>query len=212
MTSQLPAQVLAAHFLMAMKKKMRWIIAILIVLPLLGLLWLAHKIDAFGHRDSVRKSDAIIVLGTRVLESGQASITLRERVLHAVALQKRGLAPFIITTGGIGDHAPAEGEVAAQLAMRRGVPESQIVIENRSTSTRENLEFAAQICRERGWKRVIIVSQPFHLWRAARYARQFGLQVTVSGVPDSNIDAIWWSRWRWTLREALGAARDWLLG
>ena len=196
---------------MAMKKKMRWIIAIIIVLPILGLLWLAHKIDAFGHRDSAQKSDAIIVLGTRVLENGQASITLRERVLHAVDLQKRGLAPFIITTGGVGDYAPAEGEVAAQLAMRRGVPKDKVSIENRSTSTRENLEFAAQICRERGWKRVIIVSQPFHLWRAARDAKRFGLQTTVSGVPHSNIDAIWWSRWRWTLREALGVVRDWLL-
>ncbi len=194
-----------------MNKKSRRVIVILFALPFLGLLWLTREIDRFGHRDSARSAEAIIVLGTRVLESGRASITLRERVLHAVDLQKRGLAPMIITTGGVGDHPPAEGEVAAQLAMKHGVSADQIFIENRSTTTRENLQFAAQICREHGWKRVIIVSQPFHLWRAARYASEFGLDATVSGVPDANIDAIWWSRWRWTLREALGVVRDWLL-
>ena len=190
---------------------MRWILVLIIALPLIGLLWLTRAIDQFGHRDTAHPSDAIIVLGTRVLESGRASITLRERVVHAVDLQQRGLAPVIITTGGVGDHPPSEGEVAAQLAMKLGIPDAKILVEKRSTTTRENLEFAAQICRERGWKRVIIVSQPFHLWRAARYAREFGLQASVSGVPESNIDAIWWSRWRWTLREACGVVRDWLL-
>lgn len=195
-----------------MPKKIYCVGALVAAVPIVGLLWLMREIDTFGHCDSAQKSDVIIVLGTRVLESGQASITLRERVLHAVSLQQRGLAPILITTGGVGDYAPAEGEVAAQLAIRQGVPADKVLIENRSTSTRENLEFAAQICREHGWQSVILVSQPFHLWRASRDAKRFGLQATVSGVPDARIDSRFWWRARWTLREALGVMRDWLLG
>jgi uncharacterized SAM-binding protein YcdF (DUF218 family) len=165
-------------------------------------------VDVAGHRDNVGAADVIIVPGTRVLANGLPSLTLRERVAHAVSLHKRGLAPFIICTGGVGVYPPSEGEAGARLAVKLGVPASQVLVEGRSKTTRQNLEGAARICRAQGWKKAIIVSQSFHLPRCAREARRVGLEAFTAPVPGAAIDRDWSKRLKWTLREVGGLARD----
>lgn len=168
----------------------------------------AGFVDAYGHAQKPAKSDAIVVLGARVLRGGFASNSLRERVRQAVALHKSGLAPFIICTGGVGEDPPAEAIVARDLAIRLGVPAGQVLVEDRSVSTRENARFAARICRENGWRSVIVVSQPYHLWRARRLFELEGLQASASPVPNARVDESAWTRASWSVREALLSVRD----
>jgi uncharacterized SAM-binding protein YcdF (DUF218 family) len=179
-----------------------------IALPMLALSAAIYWIDAFGHREQVQSAQAIVVLGAGVLPNGQASSSLRERTAHAVALYHRGLAPFIIFTGGIGTYPPSEAQVASNLAIKMKVPRDKVLLEDQSTSTRENAQFAAEICRTRGWKKVIVVSQPFHLWRAQRDFKRFGLIVYTSPVRNANIDTKPLQRVLWTAREVLLSLRD----
>lgn len=165
-------------------------------------------IDGWGHSQRPRKSDAIVVLGARVLPGGHASNALRERVAQAVALHRAGLAPFILCTGGVGGSPPAEAIVARDLACKMGVPAWQVLVEDRSTSTRQNAAFAASICRDNSWKSVIVVSQPYHLWRARRLFELQGLGASASPVPDPIVDASAWERACWSVREALLSLRD----
>ena len=165
-------------------------------------------VDAYGHAQKPNKSDAIVVLGARVLRGGFASNSLRERVRQAVALHELGLAPFIICTGGVGDDPPAEAIVARDLAIRLGVPASQVLVEPHSVSTRENARFAARICREKGWTSVIVVSQLYHLWRARRLFELEGLRTSASAVPNARVDESIWTRAGWSVREALLSVRD----
>lgn len=165
-------------------------------------------IDAYGHAQQAQKSDAIVVLGASVLPNGKASNSLRERVSQAVALHREGLAPVIICTGGVGDNPPAEAVVAAELALKLGVPAGQVLAEDKSTSTRENAAFTARICREHGWTSVLIVSQPYHLWRAKRLFAHVGLRASASPVRNSRVDQSLWTRSWWSVREALLSVRD----
>ena len=169
-------------------------------------------LDSWGQRDRAQTADCIIVLGARVHAGGKASSSLRERVVKAVELYHAGHSAQLIFTGGLGDHPPEEARVAAQLARSLGVPQSAITLEPQSHSTWENAVNAARLCRARGWQRVIVVSDPFHLWRANRDFRRLGL----TSYPSPS-HAAWFyrrpgARLYYDAREVLCVLRDWVLG
>ncbi len=134
--------------------------------------------------------------------------SLRARTLHAVELYHRGLAPVIIFTGGVGKNPPAESQVAAALAIRRGVPRSAIFLEETSTSTWQNIGNTVQICRELGVRSVVVVSDPYHVWRAQRNFAAHEIEAYPS--PTNNREA--WLRVLMTAREVLSVTRDLFTG
>jgi uncharacterized SAM-binding protein YcdF (DUF218 family) len=181
---------------------------VLVLLPPLlfgqGMLFL----DRYGQTDRARPAGAIVVLGAAVNAYGLPGPSLRARTLHAVELYHRGLAPVIIFTGGVGKNPPAESQVAAALAMRRGVPRSAIFTEATSVSTWQNIGNTVQICRTLGVKNVIVVSDPYHLWRAQRNFAAQGVKAYPS--PTTNRET--WLRVFMTAREVLSVARDFFSG
>ncbi len=167
-------------------------------------------LDSYGQRDQAsgarNGASAIVVLGAAVNAGGVPGVNLRARTLHGIALYKRGVAPFLIFTGGVGTFAPAESQAAALLARRHGVPSGAILLEETSTSTWENIGQAARICRARGWTRVIVVSDPYHLWRARRNFKSVGIEAWPS--PCANPPPL--ARFRMAAREVLSVTRDFL--
>lgn len=192
-----------------------WFSALLLVPCLFGGMMLF--LDSFGQRDQStlahggatrNKASAIVVLGAAVNAGGVPGSSLRARTLHAVALYHRGVAPFLIFTGGVGTWAPAESQAAALLAQRHGVPASAILREETSTSTWQNIAQATRICRAHGWSRVVVVSDPYHLWRARRNFACFGIQAFPSPCPNPAPT----ERIRMAAREVLSVTRDFLAG
>lgn len=177
---------------------------LMLLLPPLCIVLLMLFLDRWGQSDRAQKADAIVVLGAYVRPNGKASPALRNRALHAAQLYRRGLASHIITTGGLGDNPPEEALVSAAILRENGVPPSAINSEIVSTSTWENAVNAAQICQKKGWNRVIIVSEPFHLWRATR---NFGKQGLVS-YPSPSVDHRVRFRLWMTMREVPAVVRD----
>ena len=153
------------------------------VAPILFLAALSAFLLSRGARDTTQESDAIIVFGAKVNASGQASPMLRARTRQAFELWKLQIAPKIVCTGGVGEFAPAESAASAALLKRWGVPETAILVEENSTSTRENALEAAKLL-PRG-ARVVAVSQPFHLWRCARELENVGFSVAQSPETES---------------------------
>jgi uncharacterized SAM-binding protein YcdF (DUF218 family) len=161
----------------------RRLIAALVIIFLSILIGML-SLDRWGQPDRAQLADAIVVLGANVKPNGEASESLRNRSLHAAQLYRRGLAQHMITTGGVGDNPPAEARVAANILIKSGVPKNVISTEETSTSTWENAGNAARICRAHGWKKVIIVSEPFHLWRATRNFQKQRLNAFPSPSPN----------------------------
>lgn len=154
----------------------------LIAAPVLAASWglAAAAIDAIGSRPPPSGTfDAIVVLGCRVMPSGEPSPALARRAQRAAALWREERAPIVVTTGGLGDFPPTEARAAAAIARAHGVPDAAIVLEEASTSTEENARFARALV---GADRVLLVTDGFHAPRSARIFRRHFREVAVAPV------------------------------
>lgn len=111
---------------------------------------------------------AVIVLGAGV--NGETpSLTLRTRIDAAAAyLEEHPDVPVILSGGQGPGEAITEAECMRRALVRRGVDESRLYPEERSTSTQENLRYSRAILEELGVdpaQRVAIVTSDFHLCR-----------------------------------------------
>lgn len=137
-----------------------------------------------------------IVLGAAVWADGP-SPTLRRRVMAAAALWHEGAVTHVICAGGLGRHPPTEAEVMRDILRGAGVPEGAILIEDRSTTTEENIGFALPLLGGLGARQVIVVTDWYHAPRARMTARRMGLEAA------SRSPSLRGARWRVQLRQAL---------
>lgn len=145
-----------------------------------------------------------IILGAAVWANGP-SPTLLRRTRHGAALFHAGRVERIIACGGLGDHPPTEAEAMRDILRAEGVPENAITLEDRSTTTAENLRNAMGLLSDDA---VVIVSDRYHLPRALLMARRLGIRATGSG--PSMKGAHWGQQIRATLREIPAYAYYWL--
>ena len=118
-------------------------------------------------RPPADKTPAIIQGDAALVLSGDVDYL---RIKHAAGLVKAGRVKAILLTGqGIGGDSAEEMRVEAIAA---GVPADAIVLETASLTTRENLVFAAPLIKERGWRRIALVTSQSHLARALGTARK----------------------------------------
>ena len=143
-----------------------------------GLLFLAGSLLLCcfpRYRHGVHDS-CIVVLGCRV-RGQMPSKMLARRLQKAQLLLVQSPHTCCVVTGGQGDDEEVpEAEVMAAWLAQRGVDLGRIYREDRSRSTRQNLQFAAQIIEQQGLcRQVVVVSDFYHLARGCIYARWFGL-------------------------------------
>ncbi|MEM9107446.1 MAG: YdcF family protein [Pseudomonadota bacterium] len=132
-------------------------------------------------------ADAIVVSGAAVWSGGLASPTLRRRTMHAVNLYKQGRAPLIVLCGGLGKHPPTEAEAMASLCRNAGIDDRALLLEDRSTTTCENVAFSAELLRIRGLSRVLVVSSTYHLPRVKLCFRYLGFETKGSAPPRETV-------------------------
>ncbi|HEU4563316.1 MAG TPA: YdcF family protein [Gemmatimonadaceae bacterium] len=159
------------------------------IIALLGLVWLLSLAGVliWARRDQARRADAIVVLGAAQYV-GRPSPVLRARLDHAIELYHRGMAPRLIFTGGTGvGDTTSEAAVSRRYALKRGVPASAIVTENEGHTTRESLRAVAAYLRTHEDTVVILVSDPFHMFRLSILARRMGLDPHTSPTRTSPI-------------------------
>ena len=154
--------------------------------------------DVSFTSDEVRV-EAIVVLGAAQYD-GRPSPQFAARLDHALVLWQRGLADSVVVTGGkqFGDRF-TEAESGREYLVARGVPISAVQVEPRGTSTFASLETVAQ---DLGNRRVVLVSDPYHMLRARLVASEVGLAAEVSATRTGvirGVDAL-----RRNVREALG--------
>ena len=152
--------------------------------------------------------DVIVVLGAAVWPGEQPSPALQRRILHAVDLLQRGYAAYLLVTGGMGKYPPAEAVVMQRLAVARGVPPQQVLCEAQATSTFESAVRCGAMLRQRGWSRVLVVTDRYHLPRALLAFWSCGLRAAGSAAPGKPARRLR-RRWYYYLRE--GLALPWYL-
>ncbi len=148
----------------------------------------------WSYRDGAERNpaaDAIVVLGAAQYE-GRPSPVLKARLDHAIELHRRGLAPLLVVTGGRGyGDTTTEAAVSQRYAVRRGVARDAILLEDHGRTTSESMRAVASMLATSAAspRRVILVSDPFHMLRLAVLARRFALTPVTSPTRTSPISA-----------------------
>ncbi len=156
-----------------------------VLAPLAGLL----SRTALSPRAAPRAGvDAIVVLGS-TLEDGRVPALLASRLDRAAGLYRAevaaGGAPRVVVTGGAPAGGPTEASAMADYLARAGVPSGRLLVEDRASTTRENLALTAPLLHQRGAApRVVVVTSDFHAWRTGELARRSGFDVQVVGAPS----------------------------
>jgi uncharacterized SAM-binding protein YcdF (DUF218 family) len=133
--------------------------------------------------------DVGVVLGAAVRSNGAASRALLRRVAHGVALYRSGTVARLLMSGGIVRYPRAEAAYMREAALAAGVPDGALLVEDRSVDTLENARFCRDIIAAAGWRRVLLVTDAFHLPRALYAFRRLCMPVDGEAVPRPSVDA-----------------------
>lgn len=147
--------------------------------------------------DAVAPSDVVLVLGRELVDDRPTPV-YAARLDHARELLGAGWAPRVLVSGGMtGVATRSEAAAGREHLLLRGVPAEQVWTEERSRHTLENLFNVRERLRRERLDRVLLVSDPLHLERAATLARGLGLDVRSSPAalaPPRRGSPGWWLR------------------
>lgn len=117
--------------------------------------------------------DYLILLGARVEKDGP-SPALRRRLNAALEYLSEHPNAVVIASGGQGADEPmSEAECIRNELIQAGIPEAQILLEDQSTTTEENLRFSMRLMKSPNASAAIITNN-YHVWRAVHLAEAMG--------------------------------------
>ncbi|MFJ3515417.1 MULTISPECIES: YdcF family protein [unclassified Streptomyces] len=152
----------------------------------LGYAFLYGRIKVRGDVDHVVMLGSGLVGGDRVPPL-LASRLRKGRQIYEGQLARSGRPPVLLVSGGKGsDEKVAEARAMADWLIAEGVPAEHIVLEDRSTTTEENMRFSRELmeAHDPGY-RCVVVTNNFHAFRAAMLARKTGVNGQVLGSPTA---------------------------
>ena len=122
---------------------------------------------------NLKDADCILVLGAGVRADGTPSHMLTDRLIVGIRLYERGAAPKLLMSGDHGQEDYDEVNTMKAYAVSDGVLPEDVFMDHAGFSTYESLIRARDVF---GVKRVIIVTQTYHLYRALWLAEALGME------------------------------------
>lgn len=152
-------------------------------------------------------SRTLILLGCRVY-GDRPSLMLEERLLAALDFLNTHPRCSCIVSGGKGsDESISEAQCMAEYLVSKGIDPKRIYMEDRSTTTRENLLFSLELQKRQELDpHLALVSNEFHIYRSLRLAKELGVDAV--GIPAATA---WWLAPTFFQRECLAVFREDLL-
>ncbi len=126
----------------------------------------------------------VIIHGCGLASGERMTKLLSNRVDRAIRIYRKcKVKPIIIPSGGQGeDEKLSEAQAMKSYLLGNGIPPEHIIMEDRSTTTRENLIFSKHIIDSRpGKKKIALVSSNYHIYRCLCLARELGMKCTGIG-------------------------------
>ncbi|WP_046779090.1 YdcF family protein [Streptomyces yangpuensis] len=134
----------------------------------------------------------VVMLGSGLIGGDRVPPLLASRLrkgqqIYEGQLARSGRPPVLLVSGGKGsDEKVAEARAMADWLIAEGVPAEHIVLEDRSTTTEENMRFSREIMEAHDPAyRCVVVTNNFHAFRAAMLARKTGVNGQVVGSPTA---------------------------
>lgn len=124
------------------------------------------KDDAEQYANGDKKADAGVILGAAVWGGNRPSPVLRERINKGFEIYDRKNVRMLVLTGGGSPNEMTEGDVAKNELVKYGVDPKNLIVENASNSTIEQLQYVRDLLyKSRNWKKIILISDNYHLFR-----------------------------------------------
>lgn len=143
------------------------------------LLQSAIIINMYKTKDvnSTNSMDTMIVLGAKVNKDG-VSKTLKQRLDKAIEYYNENKHVNIIVSGGQGkDEVMSEAWAMKNYLVKNGVDEDNIILENKATTTLENIMFSKEIMDDLNLEnKALIVTSDYHLFRSRFIASILGVE------------------------------------
>ena len=198
-----------------MKNKKKIVLRVFCVLVCLGILSIGalFGINAFVKgtaRDQILTPDeaakltdvdCILILGCGVHSDGSPSDMLHDRLRRGVELYELGAAPKLLMSGDHGRKGYDEVDAMKHFAVDAGIDSDDVFMDHAGFSTYESMYRAKEIFQA---KRIIIVTQEYHLYRAIYIAESLGLEAY--GV--SSDYRAYSGQFRMDVREILARVKD----
>jgi uncharacterized SAM-binding protein YcdF (DUF218 family) len=170
------------------------IIATLLVIGLSGNRWFSYALARtlewkYLPVNPQQSAEVIVVLGggTEPMQPPRTAVEINsagDRIIHAADLYHSGQAPFILLSGGnIAWMEELENSPAndmKQILIKLDVPEKDIILQTKSQNTHEDAEFSAAILKDRGIKKILLVTSAMHMPRSVALFQKQGLEVLPS--------------------------------
>jgi vancomycin permeability regulator SanA len=160
--------------------------------------------------DQGNKADLTVVLGAAVWSKNKPSTILAARIAKTSNLYAVGISKKILVTGGNAPGELTESQVARNYLIRYGVDKEDIIIEKKTSSTSEQIEFIKDsLLQKHNYDNIIIVSDNFHLKRILEICRFYNVHADgiASGLRLNFPELIYYR-----IRESIGLLLFWLFG
>lgn len=196
-----------------MKKLISALLIVVIVISLLSIFFLAinrlvivgaGKIIEHESDYSIEKTyDAIVVLGAGLKADGTPSNMLKDRLNGAIEIYKKGVAPKIIVSGDCSGEYYDEVSAMRKYCIDNGVPDSDIIRDDKGFSTYETMD---NVVRRMGYKKIMVVTQKYHIYRSVYIARRMG--ANADGFSTDSLDYIFLAQRYREIREMAARFKD----
>jgi uncharacterized SAM-binding protein YcdF (DUF218 family) len=160
-----------------------WLITIIIVLIIAAPLFIGWYLSP---QDVLEPSDAIVTVSGGDTNS---------RIEKTVELYTEGWAPVVIFSGAAAEGEVSNAEAMKNIAVKQGIPATDILIEEYSQDTEENAEFSADIIKKKEFSKIILVTSPYHQRRTYELFKEELPGVTI--INQSALDEDWRKKGWW---------------
>lgn len=146
-------------------------------------IWMATDLP---RRDPLASADAVFVLASRIQDDGEVTTNAMSRLVHALELLGQQQAPRLVLSEmppPEAAYAPAVRTLMAHLGLKH-----ELLTVGPVRSTREEALLVAKLFRERGMRRVLLVTSPTHSRRAAAAFERERLEVVSSPAAETRFD------------------------
>ena len=168
-------------------KKKKWLkvcsigLACVFTLGIISVFWINGRVKSVAKPNiltpeqakTLKDVDCIIVLGCQVRDDGSLSDMLHDRLWRSVQLYESGVSAKLLMSGDHGQDDYNEVGAMKQYAVDRGVPSEDVFMDHAGFSTYETMYRAKEVFQAR---KVVIVTQEYHLYRAIYIAEKLGLE------------------------------------
>lgn len=143
---------------------------------LLGAKLLGQPLENRYSQQQPASAQVIVVLGGGSvgsapdgIERGGLMSAGAARLLTAARLAKQHSLPVLISGGQVFSDGASEALVAERILLQLGLPQEQIIVETQARTTKENAAYSAALCREHGYKNVLLLTSALHMPRSMQF-------------------------------------------